>query len=395
MRVGLSTSVMERGRSGAAQYILGLVRALLECDRAPELVLFVLQQDLPCFTFAAGPAQIVPVAERHRPAARLLAWHQFVLPRLARRLGLEVLHVPGVRLAPWWCRCGIVATVADVSALGEHGWRRGMSDTWSRLALARLARRRSELVTFGRRVAAEVARDAELEPARVTIVPNGVDHGRFHPGDREQAARELARRHGVHPPFFLCVARLRHPAKNHLPLIAAFNQLKAATPSPWQLVLLGADGPGAELVHTAIQRSPYAPDIRCPGDVPPEEVPAWYRAAGAVVQPAGRDGFGLVPLEAMACGCAVLVARGGPAEEVGGPAVLSVGPGDAGALQQALTRLALDKSLRTRLGTAALARAADYDWRRTAGAMREIYARAAHRSEQPAPGGAPLTTVLP
>jgi hypothetical protein len=101
MKVGLSTSVIQRGKTGIAQYVFALTRALLDLPDGPELTLFVLEEDRPLFAFAEGRAQIEIVEEKHRPAMRNILWHQFVLPRRVKALGLDVLHIPSYRRLLW------------------------------------------------------------------------------------------------------------------------------------------------------------------------------------------------------------------------------------------------------------------------------------------------------
>ena len=179
------------------------------------------------------------------------------------------------------------------------------------------------------------------------------------------------------------MARLEHPAKNHARLIAAFNRFKTQSPSPWQLVLSGSDWHGAEVIHDLVRRSPFAQDIRTLGFVPPEELPLWYRAASVFVYPSLFEGFGLPPLEAMACGCPVLASSDGAVGEVCGDAAIRTDPLDVDDLTAKLALLAGDLALRERLHTAGLARARQFDWRHTASATLEIYARAARRVKAP------------
>jgi glycosyltransferase involved in cell wall biosynthesis len=211
------------------------------------------------------------------------------------------------------------------------------------------------------------------------VIHNGVDHQRFTPADRESAATLIARRYGVPPPFFLCVAPLEYPAKNHIRLISAFNVFKTITPSPWRLVLVGADGYGAEVLHQAVRCSPYAQDIHCPGFAPADELPNWYRAASVFVYPTLFEGFGLPPLEAMACGCPVLASAAGGVAEVCTDAAIYADAKDVVALQRELTRLAFDPELRRRLREAGLRRAQAFEWSKTAAATVEVYARAARQ----------------
>lgn len=381
MRIGISTSVIQRGKSGVGQYVLALVRALLASASRHEFTLFVLVDDLPLFAFAQDAMRIVPVSESHRPAVRNILWHQWELPALARRAALDVLHIPSYRRMLARRPCALVATIHDLAPFRLPGKYDPLRMFYGRVVVRRLAARQDQIVAVSRDTAHDITRFLHVPAARITAIHNGLDHARFTPQGRPEAAALIAQQHGLRPPFFLYVARLEHPAKNHARLIAAFNRFKTASPSPWQLVFCGSDWHGAEVIHDLVRRSPFAPDIRTIGFVADAELATWYRAATVFVYPSLFEGFGLPPLEAMACGCPVLASSLGAVEEVCAGAAAIVDPCDIDSLSHQLAQLARDEGLRERLRVAGLARARQFDWHRTAAATLDVYARAAgHRS---------------
>jgi glycosyltransferase involved in cell wall biosynthesis len=379
MRIGLSTSVVQRGKSGVGQYVLSLVRSLLPEATRHEFTLFALEEDKPLFEFAAASMRIVTVPERYRPPVKNILWHQCELPALVRQLQLDVLHVPSYRRMLWRHPCALVATIHDLAPFRLPGKYDLLRMLYGRVVVRQIAHRQDEIVAVSRITAADISRFFHVPSPRITVIHNGLDHERFTPEGRAEASRIIAQKHGLHPPFFLYVARLEHPAKNHARLIAAFNQFKTQWPSPWQLVLCGSDWHGAAVVHDLASRSPFAPDIRRLGFVSTDELPDWYRAATVFVYPSLFEGFGLPPLEAMACGCPVLATIDGAVGEVCGDAAASVDPADVDDLTQQLIRLAQDQPLREQLRAAGLARARQFDWRKTAAATLDVYTRAFSR----------------
>src|SRR4051812_28941776 len=101
MRIAISTTVIQRGKTGIAQYVFGLVKALLAHAADHDIHLLVLEDDMPLFEFAAGQMTIVPVAEKYRSAVKNIAWHNFVLPRWLKSRQIDVLHVPSYRRMLW------------------------------------------------------------------------------------------------------------------------------------------------------------------------------------------------------------------------------------------------------------------------------------------------------
>lgn len=376
MNIGLSTSVIQRGRSGVAQYVFALVEALLRQAPPHNLTLFVLEDDVPHFDFAKENVTLVPVSERFRAPVQDILWHQTVLPSLARTHRLDVLHVPSYRRMLWPGPCALVTTIHDLAPFhvaGKYDWKRMF---YGRVVARWLAHRQDQIIAVSQHTGDDVQRFFKVPAEQVSVIHNGLDHGRFSPGSGEEAQRFVQERYGLHEPFFLYVARLEHPAKNHVRLIEAFNRFKGETKSKWQLVLGGSDWHGASAVHAAIEQSWFRRDIRCLGFVEPDALPRLYRAATVFVYPSLFEGFGFPPLEAMACGCPVLCSTRGALGEIVGDAAATVDPEDAPALQNQLAALASDPAWRARLRTAGLARAQRFDWQRTAAKTLEVYAAA-------------------
>ncbi len=382
MRIALSTSVIQRGRSGVGQYVLSLTRALLPMAQRHEFTLYVLEDDLPLFEFAASAMRLVPVPERYRPAIKNIVWHQTQLPKLVKKDGVEVLHIPSYRRMLFPKPCALVATIHDLAPFelaGKYDWARMF---YGRVVARQLAHRQDEIVAVSQLTANGLSKYFRLPPDRVTVIPNGLDHDVFFPTRDESAERALCAAKGVTFPYFLYVARLEHPAKNHVRLIEAFNRFKASTQSPWQLVLGGSDWHGAETIHAAVNASPYARDIVRLGFVSSADLPKWYRAAGAMVFPSLFEGFGLPPIEAMACGCPVLSSTSGALGETVAGAAGVLEPLDVSQMQAQLARAAADPAWREDLRSRGLIRAARFDWRQTAVATLSVYDRALQRSRR-------------
>jgi glycosyltransferase involved in cell wall biosynthesis len=247
---------------------------------------------------------------------------------------------------------------------------------YGRTIARRLARRQDEIIAISQSTARDVMKFYGISAERISVVHNGLDHERFCPNDPLRAKRWVEDRYGLSAPFFLYVARLEHPAKNHVRLIAAFSQFKAATRSPWQLVFAGVDGHGAEAVHRAIHQSPFASDIHSFGFVDDDHLSELYRAAAAFVYPSLFEGFGLPPLEAMACGCPVLSSNAGSLEEVLGGAALVLNPEDVTDMTEKLCQVAASPELRRELCGKGFSRARCFDWQKTAAKTLEVYERA-------------------
>jgi glycosyltransferase involved in cell wall biosynthesis len=382
MRIGISTSVIQRGQTGIAQYLFALLRAFLPYADEHHFILFVLEEDRSFFAFVEKKMQIVPVAETFRPPVKNILWHQRALPPLARGLDLDVLHVPSYRRMLWPRPCPLVATIHDLAPFRVPKKYSASRMFYGRVVARQLAQRQDAIIAISENTSRDVRQFFDVSTENIHVIHNGLEHDRFFPGSREQAQAEMAERHQLRQPFFLYVARLEHPGKNHVRLISAFNQFKSATGFDWQLVFGGSDWHGADAIHAAAQQSPFASDIRFLGFVANEELPNLYRAADVFVYPSLYEGFGMPPIEAMACGCPVICSTRGSLGEIVGNAAAIVDPQDVNSIANQLNLLASDEKLRGHFRLAGFARAKQFDWNRTARETLSLYESVTQNSEE-------------
>jgi glycosyltransferase involved in cell wall biosynthesis len=170
VKIGISTSVIQRGQTGIAQYVFALIRAFIAAGSRQQFVLFVLEEDLPLFQFAASAMQLVSVPESFRRPEKNILWHQFCLPRLARQHGIEVLHVPSYRRLLWLRPCALVATIHDLAPFRvarKYEWKRMV---YGRVVVRRLAERQDEIIAISHNTGADIAEFFRLNPERVHVV---------------------------------------------------------------------------------------------------------------------------------------------------------------------------------------------------------------------------------
>src|SRR5437016_5284486 len=156
MRIGISTSVIQRGRTGIAQYLFALLRAFLPFAGEHQFILFVLEEDLPMFDFVKGRMELAPVPERFRPALKDIIWHQRAMPILAREHRLDVLHVPSYRRMLWPKPCPLVATIHDLAPFHvsrKYDWKRM---AYGRVVVRQLAKRQDQIIAISENTARDI-----------------------------------------------------------------------------------------------------------------------------------------------------------------------------------------------------------------------------------------------
>jgi glycosyltransferase involved in cell wall biosynthesis len=275
-----------------------------------------------------------------------VAWQQLLLPRIARE---GVLWAPHGTL-PLALRTPSVATLHDFSSLTMPFRHRVKTVLSFNVFIGRSLQMATRIAAVSRAVAEEAVRWFGVSRARIEIVPNGV--GDFFSPDGEEED------------YVLFVGTIE-PRKGLDDLLAVWDSLP--TPRP-RLVLCGDAGWGDVRLPRDAEVTGYVDRIR---------VRELYRHARAFVYPSRYEGFGIPPLEAMACGAPVIATRTGAIPEYADGAALLIDPGDRTGLRDALVRVLTDAPLRRELRSRGIERAKTYTWDRSAALMTQLLAEAA------------------
>lgn len=382
MKVGLTATMIQGGKSGVGQYVLSLTRHLLDRGQV-DLTVFVREEERSLFAFAEDRAAIVVAGSSNQGPLGDIVWHQAVLPFEAKRRRLELLHVPSYRRLIARASCPVVGTIHDLAPFhltDKYDYARMF---YGRVVVKHLARRQDHLIAVSDFTARDIQKFYGIPPSRVTTIPNGIDHARFHPNHRKASQYTMRREYALEKPYILYVSRLEHPGKNHVRLLEAFSKFKAASGANWQLVLGGGDWHGAEVIKKASAESPYRDDIRFLGFVPDAVMGDLYRSAQAMIYPSLFEGFGLPPAEGMACGTPVISSTRGALKEVVSGAALSVNPESVEEMSEKLLALYSSPSLAADLRDAGLIRSKSFDWANNAAQVEETYRNVLTASEPP------------
>ncbi len=313
------------------------------------------------------------VSDRFRGALPSILWHQTRLRGACRQGRYDVLFLPaGNRRLPWSVPCASVGTVHDLSILHVPEKYDGAREFYITRVLPKLMNRLTRVITVSESSKRDIVEHARVPSAKVTVIPNGVDHGRFHLRDQAEAKQRAATLIGTRDPFILFVSRIEHPGKNHVRLIEAFSRFKALGEHPHKLVLAGKDWTRAGEVHQAAEASPFASDILFPGFVELEDLPVLYAASQMTAFPSLYEGFGIPVLEAMACGAPVACSNTSSLPEVAGDAALLFDPQDPASICESLLRVTGDTDLRGRLVDDGLSWCQRFSWEATATRTLEV-----------------------
>ena len=223
----------------------------------------------------------------------------------------------------------------------------------------------------------EILRHLEVDPGKLRLIPEAVDHDLFRPGDADAARAHIKSSYGLDGPFVLFVSSL-WPYKNCDGLIRAFAHARAAL-GDRKLVIIG---PGRDEKYTASLHALAAglgitQDVHFLGGVPLSETVHFYRAADVFAYPSFNETFGLPILEAMACGCPVVTSDVTAMPETAGGAAILSSPGDPASIAKAMLE-AIGPG-RDRLRDQGLRRAAEFNWGATGASTLDVYREVADR----------------
>jgi len=368
MRVALDARTIHDHFPGIGRYTFNLAAALPAV--APHL-------DLSLLVNPPGPGnsrydlgklarqpnlRLVPV---HAPNFSLA--EQWRLPALLRGLPLDVYHSP-YYLMPYRPGVRSVVTLYDLIPLQQPEGYSSLTRLIFASAVRLAIRAAAQLITISQASARELQRRFGLSSSRLTVIPLAADPA-FAP-QPPAALAALRARLGL-PGEYLLYFGSNKPHKNLLRLVQAYLALEGPPP----LMVAGHWDPrfpeARQLAQAAGQR------VRFMGPVAAADLPALYSGAQLFVFPSLSEGFGLPPLEAMACGVPVVCSQASSLPEVVGDAGLLFDPADTIALVAVLQRALDDADLRHDLRQRGLARAAQFTWRATAEQTAAVYALAA------------------
>lgn len=301
---------------------------------------------------------------------------QVETPRLLRAMKADLYHGLGF-VAPLRAPCATVVSVMDLSFITRPQAHKRFNRAYLSWLCRASCRRAARVIAISEWTKRDVVQHFGIPPERVDVTPLGVDHDRFKPARPDELAAFKAQ-HGIgeHAIFYLGSIE---PRKNLTRLIDAFASLCGAwgvggeataaprpTPHPPQLFIGGSLAWHYDEVLTRIESLGLEDHVKLIGRVSDDDLPKWYSACAVMAYPSLYEGFGLPPLEAMACGAPVVTSNVTSLPEVIGDAGIMVEPADTQALADALNRVLGDGALQADMRARSLARAAQFTWARTA-----------------------------
>lgn len=291
-----------------------------------------------------------PSLDRVLPGVRLFHATEHLLPKLTRARSVFTLHDAAYLLFP------------------EHHLPRNR--IYLRTMMPRFLRRADRIIAVSEHTRRDALRLYGLDPEKVVVIPEGVE-ARFRADVAPEVVGEVRRRYGLPERFILSVGTIE-PRKNYPTLAEAYATLRERHPDVG-LVIAGGRGWLDEPFFERVRSLGLDGHVVFTGHVPDDDMPGLLNAAEVFAFPSEFEGFGLPPLEAMACGVPVVSSNAASLPEVVGDAGVLVAPKDVRGWVAAIDRLLGDAPLRGGFGARGLARSRRFSWDTAAERTLEVY----------------------
>ena len=313
--IGLNGRFLVAKRTGVQRSAFKMFQSIIEHGSEFNFVLFTGESEAFAQEWKRPNVRVVTSNLSQSSIIKNHLWEQFVLPMLASKYNVDILHNPA-NLAPLLCRRHSIVNIHDLCFLVEPAWFSvsfRLIYTW---LVPRIAKASSIVITNSNSSKNDILQWLKLEVARIRLTYWAVDPLFF---EYSIPYNERASR-------ILFVGSLE-PRKNLSGLLAAFNLFRERNPERVvKLTVVGCENP--LFADETYDLGAFKNDIEFSGYVTDRELAALYGDSLMLVYPSYYEGFGFPPLEAMAAGTPVITSRSSSLPEVVGEAALLVDPAD-------------------------------------------------------------------
>jgi glycosyltransferase involved in cell wall biosynthesis len=352
---------------GIGTYIRNILIELSRLDRTTEYVVLCRPDDVDSGDVLGQNFRMVPETAPPYSVAE-----QFRVPLALMREGAHMVHEPHYVLPPL-VRCRSVVTIHDcIHLLFPQYLPSRLAHVYAKASMWSATRKANRILTVSEASKRDILRFFDVPPEKVVVAHNAIDERFLEPADPERMAL-VKQRYQLDAPFVLYVGNIK-PHKNLERLIDAFGRARAAgCPPDLKLVIVGDEISKYPALRQSVHRHKLDKHVRFLGFQPMATLAAFYHLARVFVFPSLYEGFGLPPLEAMACGTPVVTSNVSSLPEVAGGAALLVDPYAPDAIADAICQAVMDDTLRADLIAKGLARARTFSWTNSVRRIHDIY----------------------
>ncbi len=370
MKIGILSWIIDTGlqRTGVPNYLYNLLNNLIEMGKSNEItVIHYKKTSDPIYTHTNEI--IIP---KIFPKLTDI-WG---LPQAIKKSNIDIIHYPThwhTQITPFFINRDVkkILTIHDLTTfLYPETHTKHFVLGWN-LTLKLIKNRVDFVIATSENTRSDCINYLGIPDEKIKVVHLAAD-SRYKPiKNKEQIKAELEDKYGLKNPFILSVGTLEK-RKNISTLLQAFYKLKN-NKMDHKLVITGGKGWKYHEIFNILDKLNLKDDVIFTGYVPNDDLVKLYNTADMFVYPSLYEGFGLPPLEAMACGCPVITSNTSSLPEVVGDAGIMVDPEDVNGLYLEMNELIIDQDLKNSLKRKGLHRSQMFNWRTTAQETWNIY----------------------
>lgn len=265
-----------------------------------------------------------------------------------------------------------VTTIHDMTIKAYPETVRFASRIMAKMNLKTTCRRATRIITSSEFSKSEIMKYLTIPSGKISVLYSGVDLNVYQPCENERKKEEVKKKYGIEGTYFLYLGTLE-PRKNIKRLLLAYAMLKKQEDETPKLVISGKKGWMYDEIFRTVSEERIEKDVIFTGYIEIEDAPVLMSAATAFVFPSLYEGFGMPPLEAMACGTLVITSNCASLPEVVGEAGILVDPYSVTEISDAMKAAYTNPELRKELTEKGIERARDFSWDRIADSLYKIY----------------------
>lgn len=353
MRIGVDTRELTKNKAGKGWYVFHVLTKFKDIDKKNEYFLYGNEEtEFPEW----------PESKKIVIGGSDLLWHWKVAQRLARD-GINLFWAPTSPIVPYFANVPTVMTIHDLTNILFPDTHTTKGKIIDKLFLKKALKKTRHIITISEATKKDLIKYCPETKNKISVTLLGYDT-LFKPLSNQETEQKIEK-YKLQKGYVLYVGTIE-PRKNIINLMRAYKALPANLKSKHPLVLVGKKGWLSEPIFEAMKEPFIADDIKYLEYVPFEDLPAIYNGAKVFVFPSLYEGFGLPPLEAMACGTPVITGNTSSLPEVVGKAGFLVSPNDTDTLKSKMRFLLTDETARQQYSKLGIEQSAQFSWSNTA-----------------------------
>jgi len=368
IRVGLNASKFFDIHTGVGRYTSNLCRSLSEGKDGNDYYFYLPGRNSGAYK---KDMDLVQPGERRvfmqNNTLRIL-WEQILLPIKIRKNRLDLFHYTDHAMSLIQRMHPIVITVHDIAYIRFPDLLNKSRQVYKKYILNSSIKKADVIVADSHSTKRDIVEFFNVDEKKIKVVHLGVEN-RFGP---ISSVEDYRTKNNLPSKMILNIGTLE-PRKNVVTLIKAFKKLHEIGFKDYVLVIAGEKGWLYNRIFEEIESSGVEQSILLLGVARDEDLPLLYNCADLFVYPSLYEGFGLPPLEAMACGVPVVTSNTSSLPEVVGNAGIMVDPHDINSLSEAMANVLKDKELKYRMSRDGLKRSKMFTWKKTVSEVLKIY----------------------